>query len=65
MIQRPVQTVAIESVIIGLMNAALIYIVSNAKFQISTPMIHMIAGALIHILFEYSGANAWWCRTTY
>jgi hypothetical protein len=26
---------------------------------------YLVAGALIHIIFEYSGGNKWWCEKMY
>jgi hypothetical protein len=54
-----------EALVIGVMNAALIFGIKQMNFKIETPLLHFIAGALIHILFEYSGGNRWWCKTTY
>lgn len=62
---RPIQTVLVESIIIGIMNAVLIFGVSKLNLKIDTPMLHLIAGALIHIIFEYTGGNKWWCTQTY
>jgi hypothetical protein len=54
-----------ESLIIGIMNAVLILGVSKLNLKVDTPMLHLIAGALIHIIFEYTGGNKWWCTQTY
>jgi len=62
---RPVSNVLIEALVIGVMNTALIFGIKQMNFKIETPLSHFIAGALIHILFEYSGGNRWWCKTTY
>jgi hypothetical protein len=62
---RPVSNVLMEALVIGVMNAALIFGIKQMNFKIETPLLHFIAGALIHILFEYSGGNRWWCKTTY
>jgi len=62
---RPIQTVALESLIIGIMNAVLILGVSRLNLKVDTPVLHLIAGALIHIIFEYTGGNKWWCTQTY
>ena len=62
---RAIQTVLVESVIIGIMNAVLIFGVSKLNLKIDTPTLHLIAGALIHIIFEYTGGNKWWCTQTY
>jgi hypothetical protein len=62
---RPINTVLTESIIIGLMNLALIWTLT--KFRTGLPHLseYVIAGALIHIIFEYSGGNKWWCTQTY
>tara|TARA_Y100000389_G_scaffold791_1_gene834 strand:+ start:1777 stop:1971 length:195 start_codon:yes stop_codon:yes gene_type:complete len=63
--KRPVSNVLMEALVIGVMNAALIYGINKMNLKIDTPLLHLIAGALIHILFEYSGGNKWWCTQTY
>jgi len=54
-----------EAIVIGLMNLVIIM----ALTKIGTGLPHMteyvIAGALIHIIFEYTGGNKWWCTQTY
>jgi len=62
---RPIQIVLLESLIIGIMNAVLILGVSKLNLKIDTPMLYLIAGALIHLIFEYTGGNKWWCTQTY
>lgn len=62
---RPIQTVALESLIIGIMNAVLILGVSKFNLKVDAPVLHLIAGALIHVIFEYTGGNKWWCTQTY
>ena len=63
--KRPVSNVLMEALVIGVMNAALIYGINKMNLKIDTPLLHLIAGALIHIIFEYSGGNIWWCTQTY
>jgi hypothetical protein len=58
---RPITTVLIEAFIIGVMNIVLIMGLNKLK----VPMVPLIAGALIHIIFEYTGGNKWWCTQTY
>jgi hypothetical protein len=58
---RPITTVLIEALIIGVMNLILIMGLDKLK----APMVPLIAGALIHIIFEYTGGNKWWCTQTY
>ena len=65
MTTRPITNVLMEALIIGVMNAALIFGVSKMKLDIETPILHLITGALIHIIFEYTGGNKWWCTQTY
>jgi hypothetical protein len=62
---RPVPTVLMEALIIGVMNAALIFAIGKMKIDIETPILHLIAGGLIHVIFEYTGGNKWWCTQTY
>jgi len=50
--------------VIGVMNL-LIFMLLNRLFKLSTPVKLFIGGALIHIAFEYSGGNEWWCKSTY
>jgi len=47
------------------MNVALFYAISGVSNKISTPVAVLIAGMSIHILFEYTGGNQWWCTQTY
>jgi len=63
--QRPIQTVMIEAIVIGIMNAVIFYILKSLKIVLPTHVLLMICGALIHIIFEYTGGNQWWCRQTY
>ena len=58
---RPITTVLTEALIIGVMNIILIMGLDKLK----VPMVPLIAGALIHIIFEYTGGNKWWCTQTY
>jgi hypothetical protein len=62
---RPVTTVLVEALIIGIMNAALIFSIAKLNIKMDAPVLHLIAGALIHIIFEYTGGNKWWCTQTY
>jgi hypothetical protein len=58
---RPITTVLIESLVIGIMNFVLIMGLN----RLGVPLVPLIAGALIHIIFEYTGGNRWWCTQTY
>lgn len=62
---RPTSIVLTEAIIIGIMNAVLIYILSKLKMKMKMPIVYLLAGALIHIIFEYTGGNKWWCTQTY
>ena len=62
---RPVNTVLIESIVIGVMNVSIIYGIKRLNTNIENYLLYLIAGALIHILFEYTGGNKWWCTQTY
>ena len=61
---RPVHNVLLESVIIGLMNVTIFYILKNIK-GLDIFWILFLGGALIHTIFEYTGGNKWWCEQTY
>lgn len=52
---RSTSTVLVEALVIGIMNAVLIYAISKLNITLDTPVLHLLAGALIHIIFEYSG----------
>lgn len=60
---RPISNVFLESLIIGIMNAVLI--LGLSKINNGSLINYLLAGALIHIIFEYSGGNKWWCEQTY
>ncbi len=62
---RPASVVLVEALIIGIMNAVLIYGIAKLNIKLDTPVLHLLAGALIHIIFEYTGGNRWWCTQTY
>ena len=62
---RSTSTVLVEALVIGIMNAVLIYAISKLNITLDTPVLHLLAGALIHIIFEYTGGNRWWCTQTY
>jgi len=60
---RSLQTVMFEAIVIGIMNLMFFY---SLSIFIKNPMIALfIAGALIHLVFEYLGLNEWWCKSTY
>jgi len=61
---RSVQTILLEAIIIGLMNVTIFYILKNIK-GLDTLWVLFLSGALIHIIFEYTGGNKWWCEQTY
>ena len=62
---RTVSTVMFEALVIGIMNATLFWSLKQLNFNISPQWLLVIAGALIHIVFEYTGTNRWWCKATY
>lgn len=62
---RPVNTVLIEAIVIGVMNVSIIYGIKRLNTNIENYLLYLIAGALIHLIFEYSGGNKWWCTQTY
>ncbi len=62
---RPIANVLVEALVIGLMNATLIFGINRFNMNLDTPILHLISGALIHLIFEYSGGNRWWCTQTY
>lgn len=62
---RPITTVLMESVIIGLMNLVIINLLIRFAKNIPHKTQYILAGALIHLIFEYSGGNKWWCTQTY
>lgn len=61
---RPIVNVAIESIIIGMMNVGIFY---SLKYFTKLDLVWLlfITGAMIHIIFEYTGGNKWWCTQTY
>ena len=63
--QRPVQTVLMESIVIGIMNATLFWGLKQFNLVMPQQWLLVICGALIHLIFEYTGGNEWWCRQTY
>ncbi len=62
---RPVNTVLIEAIVIGVMNVSLIYGIKQLNPNMENYWLYLLAGALIHIMFEYTGGNKWWCTQTY
>lgn len=60
---RPISDVMMEAIIIGIMNVVLI--LGLSKINKNSSLVFFLAGALIHILFEYTGGNKWWCEKTY
>lgn len=62
---RPVKDVLFEATIIGILNIAIYYLLRRISRKTTTTLLLFIAGFMIHLLFEYLGANEWWCRQTY
>lgn len=63
--QRPKTTVLTEAFVIGTINMILFLILKSLKLKIPIYATLFICGALIHLIFEYTGGNRWWCRQTY
>ncbi len=61
---RPVCNVALESIIIGMMTVTIFYGLQNIK-GLDVFWRLFITGVLIHVGFEYTGGNKWWCEQTY
>ena len=64
---RPVEHVIFEAIVIGILNVALLSLLNRIP-SLNTASLFVklfLGGALIHIIFEYSGANSWWCKSTY
>lgn len=62
---RQVASVLLEAIIIGIMNAILFWSLQQMNLNINPLWLLIICGAMIHIVFEYTGANEWWCKSTY
>jgi hypothetical protein len=64
---RPVEHVIFEAIVIGTLNVGLLSLLNKIPSLNTTSLFVklFLGGALIHIIFEYSGANQWWCETTY
>lgn len=60
---RELSSVLIEATVIGLMTVVLYTLLSISKMP--NLAILFLTGVLIHVLFEYTGGNEWWCRKTY
>jgi len=63
--KRIISDVITEALIIGVMNATIIWLLIKTNLSLSNPVKYMIAGTLIHLIFEYTGGNKWWCTQTY
>ena len=62
---RPVKDVLFEATINGILNIAIYYLLRRISKKSTTTLLLFISGFMIHMLFEYLGANEWWCRQTY
>ena len=64
-------TLIYEVIAIGVMSLVLTYILNyiikgmSPIFDYQQMVIPFLVGALIHILFEFTGMNEKWCRMTY
>lgn len=63
--ERPVINVLIEAFVVGIMNLVIIMTLTNIGTGLPHMSEYLISGALIHIIFEYTGGNKWWCTQTY
>jgi hypothetical protein len=63
--ERSIKTVTLEALVIGGTNALLFWLLNLIGLKINKLLILVLVGALIHVIFEYTGANKWWCKTTY
>jgi len=61
---RPIVSVAVESIIIGMMNVGIFYTLKYFT-KLDIVWLLFITGAMIHLIFEYTGGNKWWCTQTY
>jgi hypothetical protein len=55
----------LEAVIVGVMTSTLFYSLQYMNTGLTNPWLLFFTGALIHIVFEFTGANEWWCKQTY
>jgi hypothetical protein len=55
----------LEAVVVGVMTSTLFYSLQYMNTGLSVPWLLFFTGALIHIVFEFTGANEWWCKQTY
>jgi hypothetical protein len=62
---RQLTTVLFEAIIIGIMNALLFLVLKQLSVNTNPMLLLVVCGALIHLIFEYMGANEWWCKQTY
>lgn len=65
MTTRPITITLVEALIIGVMNATLFMGITKLNLGLDLPLLHIITGSLIHLIFEYTGGNKWWCTQTY
>jgi predicted RND superfamily exporter protein len=59
---RSTTTILTEAFVIALMNVALYYMFRKVTGHVTSIL---LAGAFIHIGFEFAGLNEWWCKVTY
>jgi len=62
---RKIFNIGLEAFVIGIMNLIIIRTLVSLKTGLPHGLEYVITGALIHIIFEYTGANEWWCKSTY
>lgn len=64
--RRPVPTVLMEAITIGLMSLFLYFIL--LKLKVSLFVGAFLVGVLLHLIFEYwplGNLNKWWCKKTF
>jgi hypothetical protein len=57
---KPVKLVAMEAVVVGICLIAFMQLVKYLYKTENEMVLLFIAGALFHIVFEYSGINLWY-----
>jgi len=57
---KHVSTVLFEALVVGLGLLVLFYLLQKLFAKMSQPMLLFIAGALFHIICEYTGVNQWY-----
>jgi hypothetical protein len=58
---KPIQTLALEALIVGALLVALFFLLS--RLTKNTLLAVFASGALFHIICEVTGVNAWYAKT--